>query len=850
MGTRRYDFLVNVSTSDAPTAGDPSATGDTLTLGYADKTYARRRDLGWTAASYAALKALTTTGDNQRYDGQVRLITDTHELWEFRSASSATDDGESVLAPDSGTGRWHILSSDAAGGGSGSANNLELLAFKLEQDILDGKQTKLDNSTGEAFFAAMDFEGVSGSLMENYTSGGSSIAIGWDLQTLNNSSQNIDSITNWSATNAGASLAASNTAGEFKVGTHGLKFDKDNSATTAGIRYDRGSQNFALSAHWRMFFNIKLPSLTNLTNVYIRVYADSTSNYAQWNLLSNYAGTALAADWNFMFVDLSTTPSSTGGTGWTKSSLVRYVEIGVTASSSAQTYTGIIVDGVFFSFGNIKTWGVPGSEFTIFDTSNKNNLVVSSANASGDGMLTLAASLSNSYTGGLGGSSAGRLKRTTLETVSQSLTFDTDLASGTIANQQEARISAMMRESLSGNFQGFIDLFQPEIFEVKAISGNSVSGEDYGNVSANCVSGNVFDVFGALYRDGRGYHIHKGTVTLNANSSHDATRAYVNLPLVSSSIIAAGDFLAKRAVTGQLSVAASGADESFQAEDLIDSPNNIELIDAFVPFPYQQNVQASYRLGGVTQSDAVRNRFGTHSDLTLNGSPVLNGEFFKGRQAVTNISDSNYFSKTQADVYIQRLMVACWFYNSVGFTGTFRTLFNFYEDSNNDIRVIAAASSNELSLLTREAGSPTSTTSIPLKVNGWNFIVFGVQQGVSSFIYCNGVYTSFTAGAIGGGGETYTVGRLGSTTGFDLEPGDRLADMVLWQGAPSLNSAQCDLLYNQGNYRPFNQGKSLRYRYELNSTSGQKLSMKATVNKNTSVFKSPYLQKMGMIKVS
>ena len=70
MATRVYDFITGIETSDAPTAGDPTLTGDIMNLGYADRSYARRRDFGWTTADYTSLKAIGTTGDDQRYDGQ------------------------------------------------------------------------------------------------------------------------------------------------------------------------------------------------------------------------------------------------------------------------------------------------------------------------------------------------------------------------------------------------------------------------------------------------------------------------------------------------------------------------------------------------------------------------------------------------------------------------------------------------------------------------------------------------------------------------------------------------------------------------------------------------------------
>jgi hypothetical protein len=855
MGTRRYDFLVNVSTSDAPTAGDPSATGDTLTLGYADRTYARRRDFGWTAASYAALKALTTTGDNQRYDGQVRLITDTHELWEFRSASSATDDGTSVLAPDSGTGRWHILSADAAGAG-GSANNLDLLAFKLEQDILHGKQTKLDDSVAQSFLSDLNYSDVSGCLAENYTSGGSTLNLLWDPKVLRDADQNIDSITSWTAVNGGTNLAASSTAGDFKVGSNGLKFDKTTGNTLASIRFDRGSQNLSLSAHWRMFFYIKLPSLTNLTNVFVRVYADSTSNYAQYDLLSNYNGTALAADWNWCFVDLSRTPTSTGGTGWNKSQLVRYVEIGVTASTTAQTYTGICVDSVYWSFGDVRKFGVRGSEHTLFDSSNRKNIIVDSGNVSADGILTLAASTNASFTGGLGGTGAGRIKRSTMAVSGSLLGFNRSLTSGDIANQQEIRISSLMRESKSGNFEGFIDIAQREVFEIASIGASAVSGLDLGNVSANCVSGNTFDVFSAGYHEGNGYYIHKGSLRLTGASSFDSSNQYINLPVTSVSGLSVGDFLAKRAVTGQLSLAASGGNESFQAEDLLDSPNNIEIVNAAIPFPQLDKLVGYYDIGGYNDQDALAPKYksGLVTTLSKVGTPSLNNPFSGNKFFGSGFGGSNYLRNADTSndgAYFSGATIpySCLFWLWMPASYSNGVLHGYYDDgSGNNGWYIRAAASNQLVLTKRSGGSSSDTATVGFIPNAWNLVALKIQDSAVGYIYCSGNRTNIGAGDISYSGTFYCVFGAGGSDGVSANL--RMASYAAYYGASDFSTQQLDAIYSAGNYRPFDLGTLVRYRYELNSASGQRISMKATVNKDTSVFSSPYIQKLGAIKTS
>lgn len=852
MATRTYNFITGIETSDAPSAATPSATGDILTLGFANTTYARRRDWGFPAANYAALTAIGTSGDNQRYDNQARLVVDTNEVWVFDADSVATPDGTTILQPDSGSGRWLIASAAGNGGGGGGANALDLLAMKLEQEATDGKQVKLDNSAGQSFWREPSYDYISGSLLESYTSGGSSMTVVWNPQVVRNADQNIDSTTSWTAVGAGASLTTSATA---KTGSNSLQFDKNNTATNAGIRFDRGSQDFNVSAHWRCFFYINLPSLTGLSNVYLRMYDSGTTNYNEYRATTNYAGTALATGWNLIFFDLTQTASATGGTGWpNKNTLSRYIEIGVNTSSSAQTYTAILVDSLYFSFGEVRRLAVPGSEMSLFDSSNKNNIVFSGSNVSGDGVLTLANSISTSYTGGLGGSGAGRIKRNTVEFVQNVGAFDTDLSSGPIANSQEYRISGDMRESQSGSYQAFLDVIQSEIFEVKRISGTNVSGEDFGNVSANCVSGNTFDIFETAYRDGTAYYIHKGQAVLTGNSSYDSTNSFINLPFSSVSLITVGDTLAKKGVTGQISVSASGGDETFLAENRIATPNGVEIVDGGSVIPQAPSVYGYYTVGGVTSAAARKNQFGYGADLGVVGTGLnFQAEFQEGFYAASNFSNSNYldFGTTTLHGDNEFIQLSFWFYPGVAFTGTLRTIFEgFTTNSDNAWHVYMNSSDDNIRFQRTNSGVTTVDQALGvLTVNRWHFIALGFQTNVAGYAYVNGNYFAMTSGAYGGAGGNVLVGRR-SGTGSPLNALDRISNILVLRDGQTFSRAQLDVIYNNGEFRPYQFGKIVRHRHELTTGSGRRLSYKANLVKNTSVFASPRLVRMGVIKSS
>lgn len=856
MATRVYDFITGIETSDAPTAGDPTLTGDIMNLGYADRSYARRRDFGWTTADYTALKAIGTTGDDQRYDGQTREVLGTKELWTFDADSSATEDGSTILQPTSGTGRWHLLG--GSGGGGSSSSGFESLTQKLELDYQTSFQTEfLDNSLGQAFIGEDYWAGITGSLLDNDgVSGSTGIAIAWNARTVNDSSLNIDATTNWTALNAGTTLTASSTAGDFKVGTAGLKFDKDGSNVSASIRYDRGSQNLSLSAHWRMFFWVKIPSLTNFTNVYAEIYADTTSNFARWNLTSNYAGQAFVVGWNLCFVDLSTTPSSTGGTSWSKATLSRYVELGVTTSSAGQTYTGIIFDSLYFSLGDVTALGAIGKEHTIFNTSTKQNIILDIGNVSGDGFLSLASGtpLTAAYNGGLT-SSNGFIQRSTLKSISgtgKSATFDSNFSSGTVATSQEYRASATLRESQSGNFTGFVDYYQPDTFKVASISSNNVSGIDYGNVSANNLSGDSYDWFRPYFSRENVRYIYLGNKVITANTTYDSTNSYINLPLSSSTGVSGGDILARRSITSSLSVSALAANESFQSFTEATSPNGIQLINESIPIPQRDKLVGWFKLGGINNSEATKNRATsllgnfttTPTSLT---NPINYNEFY-----ATGFSNSTYFLNSttisEIDGVGERVQFLMWVnFPSVpttassilGCLNTSTFTHGWYVNTTTSLTSFILERSNS-------GATTTNTLSCNLQPNKWYLMAGAVESSVAGYFYLGGAYsTTGGAGAISSSGNTLVVGGNGTIFPSAVV---RVSNLLLFKNSSDLSYSQLQSIENNGNLRPWEFGATQRNKYQLTGQSGQNLGMKVSASKNTTLVNGPYIKKFGVIK--
>lgn len=125
MATRQYDFVVGVETSTAPTPATPTDSSDIVSKGYTDATYAKLSSFYDKSADNAAVKAIASA---DRSNGQVTLNMGNDAFYRFNSSSTASDDADSVLAPDSGTGRWLKIS----GGSTGSSDAITL---QLDQHV-------------------------------------------------------------------------------------------------------------------------------------------------------------------------------------------------------------------------------------------------------------------------------------------------------------------------------------------------------------------------------------------------------------------------------------------------------------------------------------------------------------------------------------------------------------------------------------------------------------------------------------------------------------------------------------------------------------------------------------------
>lgn len=855
MGSNRsYDFVTGFETSTAPTATTPTTDNDIMNKGYADDTYAKIQYWGDAVADTTALKAV---GSADRTDRQARVKDDDKSIWVFDAASTATEDGTTVIQPTSGTGRW-LVASGGSGGSSGTASAAELLQTQNQLANIGYGTRSLDNSLRANGLEVPAHTYFTGYLIEDYTSGGSSIKAVWNPLQVNSSDKNMDATTNFTATGAGASLTTSATA---KIGTASIRIDKNGTAVEAGIRYDQGSQIFAVGANYRVYFWINLPSITNLSNVGLRMYADTTSNYRTWTTTTDYAGSALAVGWNLIFVDISTGGTATGS-GFTYTQLSRYQEMFVTTSSAGQTYTAVLFDALNFSHGDISSWAPKYLQFTIADTSNKNDMTIDSTNTRQDGPLTLGATVAQSYTAGISNSNAAKLYRSSMSWSQAGLIgFNTSLTSGTISTEEEIRLTRVLRESLSGNYGAYVDMFTPQIYKVTAVGGSTIDVADSENHSANLLNGDSIHIFTTTHSAGEPHFTLLATRAMTAGASHSSGTTTLT---VSPAGIAVGDYVVKQHLTVSSSVVSATANESFSTMSYDTTPNGAQLIGSR-SYPNPNNVFAHYWLGGPSNTLALKDQTGNGRDLTAVGSPNRQDVFKAGKYSASNFDGSNFIRSAGAtlqniDAFSSLVQLSMWFYFD-GTYGTDRVLAAFYDFTGSYNRgwiLRNSATTSTIILTAYDGGTSDIITSASMTSGTWNHVVVQIQKSVVRQIYLNGVKTatSSVGTALPSNASTaqaYYFGVVSSSGSLDTNiqfgiVGMKIAEAILWKNGNQLTQSDVNYLYNAGvpqwiGYNP----AVLRNEYSVTGQSGQRISMKAKLNRTTTAV-SPYILDAGMIK--
>jgi hypothetical protein len=755
----------------------------------------------------------------------------------FNPSISLSTAGQAVKVNQAGTG--FELGSVATGLG---LEALEQIAT-LEQygDVVPTP----DNSIVSGLSVAPVSAGISGVLMKDYTASAATIDIAHSPRFLNDSDKDMDTTTNWLVQGAGTNLTNSGTP---IIGSAALAFDKDNSATSARIRYDRGSVNLFINANTDAWMNVYLPSVTDVSSVGIRMDIDGT-NYQEFTASTKFDGSALSVGNNLINIDLST-GGSAGGTGWNSSLGARYCHVVVNTGSAGTTLTGIEVDALMFSLKNPTRYFAVGDELSVFNTTNKESMVIASSNTRVAGRITLGTALTNSYAGGSAGT-AGVVKKQTLSiTGDNTATMDNTL-SGNAAKTQELRFSTYFRESQTSiQADGFVALATPQAYEITAVGGSSIDVSDSSNTIANLLTGAVVDVFRTIWNENRRSLIHRGSITLTGNATHSSGTSVLSGTVPAGTAI--GDIAIKRHISSFASMQAVAANDSFTAMTLKTTPNGVIASDLGINYPSADKVWGHWRLGDRTDGEAVKNRQGIAVAFTKAGTMNLQDSFANGSygasgfDAVSNWitmsnTDSEAVSGDSADC--TSLSCSIWFIPS-GFTGASRAIIGRWA-GNNGWLMYAASGANEVYVYVD--ASATFLGPFTFTPNALNHIVLTLEEGVEAKLYGNGalVDTDVTAFTVTDPGANLQIGTVSS--GSSPATGIKVAEAAIWRNH-KLSANQVSQIYNGGSFRPLGFSPGVTYRYNISGLTGQKLVFKASLNRDTTAV-TPYITKVGIIKV-
>jgi hypothetical protein len=730
--------------------------------------------------------------------------------------------------------------SPSVGSGSGG---VEQLLQKLEYEKNGHFTESLDNSIGSSGMAAPFIDSVVGNLLADTTSGATTLQVVWNATQLISGDKDTDAATGWAAAGNATANAVSATR---KIGTNSLSINKTSGGTEAGYRYDRAAQTISLAGTPIAFFWINIPDATNLTDVYIKVFADTTSNYRKWTTTTNAAGsTVLATGWHLIRVDLSSGGTATG-TGWTYTQLSRYVEIGVDAGLT-QTYTAILIDAVCFGL-DVTKYGLSGAEVTLYDTTNTQSLVIGNGNTTGDGHFTIGASgtLTNTMAGGFTSAARAMFERMSTSTASGVTGFNSALT-GAVSLAQELRLSRTYRESQTLNPVTVVDVTTPQMYRVNTVGATTIGVDDPTAMTANLKNTDVVHVFRPVYDNGETRYILRGTLTMTADST--ATGGTTTLTLTTTGI-AVNDLVVKHHLATSFSAVAEGANETFSTLTSDASPNGIAIVDGIMGYPNDANVIAHFRLGALTDAEAGRNIKGTLANLTTYSSagyPNTKGAFLAGRYSATGWGSAGPFythgnGGALDGVTETPVQMSVWVYVPSGAVTGFAGIYVLYNSASVWRQQVGVdLVNNRVGMYFNQGGTFSANGSIIRDT--WNHI-FLVWNPTTSYLYVNGAQTINATPSIvdcSGGGFMYFGCEQAGVAISTL----RIADFVVWSQGSNLTQQQILSIYNAGNFRPFDGPNAIRYKYSQTGITGQRISAKAQLTRTTTAV-SPAILKVGV----
>jgi len=140
MALREFVFTVGPETSELPNVGTPTDGDDLITYDFAEGRYTRLVQYGAPVADPTALIGISAAN---RSNGMIALVMSNDRMYRFDSSSSASDDGDLVLQPSVGTGRWLKILGALAKQDAGASSTLT----QYNTDVGNSSNTRTPSDT-------------------------------------------------------------------------------------------------------------------------------------------------------------------------------------------------------------------------------------------------------------------------------------------------------------------------------------------------------------------------------------------------------------------------------------------------------------------------------------------------------------------------------------------------------------------------------------------------------------------------------------------------------------------------------------------------------------------------------
>ncbi len=714
-----------------------------------------------------------------------------------------------------------------------SVNYISAVDSLVERNILRRSGTllhEIDNTVSEVFNATQP--GHTATLIENYTSGTTNIKMVINPTYVNDSDKNFDTASGWSAAGTGTtgatSVAADTTAGTFKVGSASLKFIKGTGGTTYGCSYALAKN---IQNNLNMYFWWKQDTITNFSAIQVQVHKVNDTDYKTIDITTDYSGSSItAATMQVIKADLSLTGTATGA-GWATTDTVSKIVILVKTSTTGQVVT-VNFDSVRFgdSTGGLIT---NGEEFTIYNTSTNDNLIVDSASTYIQGSATLAASASNAYTSG----TATVITRSVVAFDVTNLNgIKTTGLSGEAASKQEIRIKRKLDSALTSVELGaYVAIKNDTLLTVSSIpDGTTIKLTSQIDTHLEYLSGDVLRVVQPLTYNGKThYKMRSQTPTLTGNGTWSSS--ILTLAVDSSSGVAVGDLICvKTFIRAYSSLVTTGANESYSEM----TSDSVVLMGSSTSTGVT-GLAYYYHMGdGTTAGTVVADSFDTKpmavaagtltsvtGKLTLATSGFGTG-YIQDSRSVSDVANTHFGGTWQRD-----FTCTFWWYNSTFGTSSSSSVIGGHVTGVAGGWSISQTGSQSMRL---ESGTSSTTSNTNRQsLNTWSFhaITHSWSGSAStwnwymdnSLILTNSTFANVSNMTSSNKDGWFTVGADGAGAN-NAEAGMKFEEVALYSSV--LTTTDLTNIYNGGTGRVLVQPTSnvMLYKFSKTGQTGQDLS--------------------------